>query len=58
MLSPQLCLTLCDPMDCSLPGSSMDGVGFHLITMCQIHGNPKVGGGGGVGGELPACQNC
>ena len=23
---PQLCLTLCDPMDCSLPGSSVRGI--------------------------------
>ena len=22
----QLCLTLCDPMDCSLPGSSIHGI--------------------------------
>ena len=22
----QLCLTLCDPMDCSLPGSSIQGI--------------------------------
>ena len=25
MLVAQLCLTLCDPMDCSLPGSSIHG---------------------------------
>jgi len=25
-LSFQLCLTLCDPMDCSLPGSSVHGI--------------------------------
>ena len=24
--SPQLCLTLCNPMDCSLPGSSVCGI--------------------------------
>ena len=24
--SPQLCLTLCDPMDCSLPGSAIHGI--------------------------------
>ena len=24
--SPQLCLTLCDPMDCSPPGSSVPGI--------------------------------
>ena len=24
--SLQSCLTLCDPMDCSLPGSSVDGI--------------------------------
>ena len=28
MLSAQLCPTLCDPMDCSLPGSSIRGI-FH-----------------------------
>ena len=35
----QLCLTLCDPMDCSLPGTSVHGdspgknigVGFHAL---------------------------
>ena len=26
MLSLQLCLTLCDPMDCSWPGSSVHGI--------------------------------
>ena len=26
MLVAQLCLTLCDPMDCSLPGSSVHGI--------------------------------
>ena len=26
MLVAQLCLTLCDPMDCSLPGSSIHGL--------------------------------
>ena len=26
MLIAQLCLTLCDPMDCSLPGSSVHGI--------------------------------
>ena len=26
MLVPQSCLTLCDPMDCSLPGSSVHGI--------------------------------
>ena len=26
MLVTQLCLTLCDPMDCSLPGSSVHGL--------------------------------
>ena len=25
-LVAQLCLTLCDPMDCSLPGSSLHGI--------------------------------
>ena len=26
MLVSQLCLTLCNPMDCSLPGSSVHGI--------------------------------
>ena len=26
MLVSQLCLTLCDPVDCSLPGSSVHGI--------------------------------
>ena len=26
VLVTQLCLTLCDPMDCSLPGSSVHGI--------------------------------
>ena len=26
MLVTQLCLTLCNPMDCSLPGSSVHGI--------------------------------
>ena len=25
-MRPQSCLTLCDPMDCSLPGSSVHGI--------------------------------
>ena len=28
----QLCLTLCDPTDCSLPGSSVHGI-FHAIVL-------------------------
>ena len=28
----QLCLTLCDPMDCSLPGSSVHGI-FQAKTL-------------------------
>ena len=31
----QSCLTLCDPMDCSLPGSSVHGI-FQAI----VHGLP------------------
>ena len=30
--SLQLCLTLCDPMDCSLPGSSVHGI-FQAIVL-------------------------
>ena len=26
VISTQLCLTLCDPVDCSLPGSSIHGI--------------------------------
>ena len=28
---PQSCPILCDPMDCSLPGSSVTGVGFYAL---------------------------
>ena len=31
-LVAQLCLTLCDPMDCGLPGSSVHGI-LHLRTL-------------------------
>ena len=27
----QLCPTLCSPIDCSLPGSSIDGIGHHFL---------------------------
>ena len=27
------CLTLCDPMDCSLPGSSVHGILFHFKSL-------------------------
>ena len=30
----QLCLTLCDPMDCSLPGSSIRGIFQIRILEC------------------------
>ena len=32
----QLCLTLCDPMDCSLPGSSVHGVLQARILPCVV----------------------
>ena len=31
---PQLCLTLCDPMECSTPGFS---VPHHLLEFAQVH---------------------
>ena len=31
----QSCLTLCDPMDCSLPGSSVHGI-FQAIVLKRI----------------------
>ena len=31
----QLCLTLCDPMDCSLPGSSVHGI-FQAKILEQV----------------------
>ena len=47
VLVTQLCLTLCDPMDCSVPGSSFhriwnNGVGSHslLQRIFPTHGNP------------------
>ena len=39
----QLCLTLCDPMDCSLPGSSVHGIfqarvlEWGSIAFSQVH---------------------
>ena len=35
--SLQLCLTLCDPMDCSLPGSSVHGILQARITGVGCH---------------------
>ena len=32
VLVAQLCLTICDPMDCSLPGSSVHGI-FHARVL-------------------------
>ena len=36
--SRQLCLTLCDPMDCSLPGSSVHGIfpGNNTVVDCHF----------------------
>ena len=38
-MSPLQCLTLCDPMDCSLPGSSVHGIphgaGGHLVNVLR-----------------------
>ena len=34
VLVTQLCLTLCDPMDCSLPGSSVHGFLLARILEC------------------------
>ena len=43
ILSHHLCLTLCDPTDCSLPGSSVgEGNGTPLQYSCQE--NPMDGG--------------
>ena len=35
--SPQLCLTLCNAMDCSLPGSSVHGIVQARITRVGCH---------------------
>ena len=32
----QLCLTLCDPMDCSPPGSSINGIGKNFGMGCHF----------------------
>ena len=32
----QSCPTLSDPMDCSLPGSSITGVGCHCLLCCLV----------------------
>ena len=35
--SPQLCPTLCDPMDCSPPGSSVHGIfQARVLEWCAI----------------------
>ena len=45
----QSCLTLSDPMDCSLPGSSIHGifhptgVGCHCLLQCSVIGNSYFG---------------
>ena len=33
-VSPQSCLTLCDPMDCNLPGSSVHGILQARVLEC------------------------
>ena len=44
-LVAQSCLTLCDPMDCSPPGSPWDfpgkntGVGCHFLLQITLHGS-------------------
>ena len=46
--SPQLCLTLCDPMDCNLPGSSVYGIlqarilKWVAIPFSGDHLNPRI----------------
>ena len=47
MLVSQLCPVLCDPMDCSLPGSSVHGV-LHArilewVAMPSSRGSPQLG---------------
>ena len=34
ILVAQLCPTLCDPMDCSLPGASVHGIQGAIILEC------------------------
>ena len=47
VLVTQLCLTLCDPMDCSLPGSSVLGVAqarvleWVAIPSCRGSSRPR-----------------
>ena len=36
--SLQSCLTLRDPMDCSLPGSSIHGIFIPLFWLAEFHG--------------------
>ena len=35
VLVTQLCLTLCDPMDCGLPGSSVQGI-FQARVLARV----------------------
>ena len=45
----QSCLTLCDPMDCSPPGSSIHGVGCHFLLQ-EIFPTP------GLNPGVPHCR--
>ena len=42
-LVTHLCLTLCDPMDCSLPGSSVHGILQARILECVVLPLPSLG---------------
>ena len=54
--SLQLCLTLCDPMDCGLPGSSAHGILQARILECVAMPPPGNLPNPGIQLESPALQ--
>ena len=40
--SLQLCLTLCDPVDCSLPGCSRDSPGKNTVPSSRGSSQPRI----------------
>ena len=55
MLVTQSCPTLCDPMDCSLPGSSVYGI-FWANTVVGCHFLPQIFSTQGSNPGLPHCR--
>ena len=56
LLVAQSCLTLCDPMDCSLPGSSVHGILQARILECLSFPSPGNLASPGIEPQSPAFQ--